>query len=230
MKVLVIGDSRDAVEHIPLCLRLRWPSATMVFADTGAKGIELVKAEPPDLVIADFSLPDMRCVDLVGNIRSFSDVPLTVLIGEGTEMDRAEVLETGADDYIRKPLSASDVLAKTNALLRRARGDGFKPDQASFVGGNLEINFTNRRVIVSGNPVDLTQIEHNLLCQLVRNKGRVLTHQMLLEKVWGTEYIKDTSLVKDHMYRLRKKLQCGGINHQLIISQRGIGYKFIPPT
>ena len=230
MKVLVIGDSRDVVEHIPLCLRLRWPSANIVFAATGSKGIELVKAEAPDLIIVDFSLPDMRCVELVSNIRSFSDVPLTVLIGEGTEMDRAEVLETGADDYIRKPLNASDVMAKTNALLRRARGDGFKPDQESFIGGNLEVNFTNRWVLVSGNPVKLSRIEHNLLCQLVRNKGRVLTHRMLLEKVWGAEYVNDTCLVKDHMYRLRKKLQCGGSNPQLIVSQRGVGYRFIPTT
>ena len=230
MKVLVIGDSPDAVEYIPLCLSLRWPSAIMVFAATGSKGIELVKAEAPDLIIVDFSLTDMRCVELVGNIRSFSDVPLTVLIGEGTEMDRAEVLEAGADDYIRKPLNVSDVMAKTNALLRRARGEDFKPDQASFVSGNLEINFTNRWVLISGNPVNLSRIDHNLLCQLVRNKGKVLTHRMLLEKVWGPEYINNTCLVKDHMYRLRKKLQNAGANYPPIVSQRGAGYKFVPPT
>jgi DNA-binding response OmpR family regulator len=230
MKVLVIGDSRDVVEHIPLCLRLRWPSAILIFAATGSKGIELVKAEAPDLIMVDFSLPDMRCVELVSNIRSFSDVPLTVLVGEATEIDRAEVLEAGADDYIRKPLNASDVMAKTNALLRRARGDGFKPDQESFVGGNLEINFANRRVLVSGNPVNLSRIEHNLLCQLVRSKGRVLTHRTLLEKVWGAEYVNDTSLVKDHIHRLRKKLQSGGSHQQLIANQRGVGYRFIPPA
>ena len=229
MKVLVIGNNRDVMEHIPLCLRLRWPSATIVFSSSGAKGIELAKAEAPDLVIVDFSLPDIRSVELVGNIRSFSDVPLTVLIGKGTEMDRAELLETGADDYIRKPLNASDVVAKINALLRRARGDGFKQDQESFVSGNLEISFTNRWVLVSGNPVKLSRIEHTLICQLVRNKGRVLTHRMLLEKVWGADHINHIYLLKDHVYRLRKKLQNAGTNYLPIVLQRGAGYKFAPP-
>ena len=228
MKVLIIGDTRETVDQIPLCLRLRWPSVIIVFANTGSKGIEMARAEDPDFIMAEFSLSDMRCLDLVKGIRAFSDTPLTVLIGDSTELDRAEVLEAGADDYIRKPFAISDVLAKTNALLRRAQGVGLRSDQSYFVNGNLEINLAEREVLVSGKPIRLTQIENSLLSQLVRNEGRVITHRALLENVWGVEFTNDLSLVKDHMYRLRKKLRSRGGNDRMIISQRGVGYKFVP--
>jgi len=228
MKVLIVGDTRETVDHIPLCLRLRWPSVNIVFANTGSKGVEMVKTEDPDFIMTEFSLTDIRCLDLVKGIRAFSDTPLTVLIGDSTELDRAEVLEAGADDYIRKPFAISDVLAKTNALLRRAQGNSLRSDQSYFVNGNLEINLAEREVLVSGKPIRLTQIENSLLSQLVRNEGRVITHRALLENVWGVEFTNDLSLVKDHMYRLRKKLRSRGGNDRMIISQRGVGYKFVP--
>jgi two-component system KDP operon response regulator KdpE len=117
-----------------------------------------------------------------------------------------------------------------NALLRRARGEGFKPGLQPFVAGNLEINFATRQVFVAGVPVELSPLEYDLLCELVTNEGKVITHRILLEKVWGPEYASDLPLVKDLMYRLRKKLGCGENHCQLIHSERGIGYKFMEPS
>ena len=227
MKVLLIGDDQKVMKHISFSLHLRWPNTTVVSAAVGSRGIELTKAESPDVVMVDFSLPDMSCADLVTRIREFSYVPLIVLMGEESEMDRAELLEAGADEYFVKPFSPTDVQARVNALLRRTRGEGFKPGHLPFVAGNLEINFATRQVFVSGVPVELSPLEYDLLCELVTNEGRVLTHRALLEKVWGPEYVSDLPLVKDLMYRLRKKLGCGENHRQLIRSERGVGYKFM---
>ena len=228
MKVLVIENSQQVLKHISFCLRIRWSNVVIVSAAEACKCIELIETEAPDLVMADFSLPGMRCADLVSHIREFSDVPLIVLMAEGTEVDRAEVLENGADEYIAKPYSPIYLLAKVNALLRRTHRDSFKRDHTDFVSGYLQINFASHLVFISGEPVKLTRIEYDLLCQLARNQGRVLTHCILLEKIWGPEYVGDSRLIKDHVYRLRKKLQRSGDRPQLIISERGIGYRFIP--
>jgi two-component system KDP operon response regulator KdpE len=189
MKVLVIGDD-EVVKNTSFYLQLRWPEVITLSAAEGSKGIELVETEAPDLVMADFSLPDMKGLDLVSQICEFSDVPLIILMGQETETERARVLEVGADDYISKPFSAIDVLAKVNALLRRTHAVGFQRGRLPLVIGDVTINLSTREVFLSGKPVKLTPHEYDLLLQLVRNEGRVLTHRILLEKVWGREYAK----------------------------------------
>src|SRR5512136_245405 len=118
MKVLLVGDDQHVMKHISSSLHSRWPSATVVSTAMGSKGIELVETETPDLVMADFSLPDMRCADLVARIREFSFVPLIVLDGHTTATDRAELLETGADQCFVRPFWPAEVQARVNALLR----------------------------------------------------------------------------------------------------------------
>ena len=225
MKVLVIGQDQEVVKNISFCLQLRWPDAIIVSAAEGSEGIGLVEAEAPDLVMADFSVPDMNGLDLVGKIREFSDVPLIVLAGE-SEMDRAKALEAGADDYITRPFSPIDVLAKVRALLRRAYAVGFQRNHMPFVSGDLTINFAAHEVFLSGQPVKLTPHEYDLLLQLVRSEGKVLTHRTLLDKVWGPEYAEDFSFVKKYIYRLRQKLNDDADHPQMILTERGIGYRF----
>ena len=226
MKVLVIGDN-EVVKNISFYLQLRWPDAIMVSAAEGSKGIELVEAEAPDLVMADFSLPDMNGLELVGNVCEFSNVPVIILVGQETEMERARVLEVGADDYITKPFSAIDVLAKVNALLRRTHAVGFQRGRMPLVSGDLTISLSTREVFLSGKPVKLTPHEYDLLLQLVRNEGRVLTHRMLLEKVWGPEYAEDCGFIKKYIYCLRQKLSNDAAHPGRIVTERGVGYKFI---
>jgi two-component system KDP operon response regulator KdpE len=138
MKVLLVGDDPYMMKDVSSSLRSGWPDAVFTSAAMGSKGIDLVEAETPDLVMADFCLPDMRCVDLVARIRQFSHVPLIVLDGEATPMDRAELLEAGADRCFVKPYWPAEIQARVKALVRRTGRDSFKPSPVPFAGGNRE--------------------------------------------------------------------------------------------
>ena len=227
MIVLLIEDNQQVVRDLSFCLRVRYPEAIIVSADEGSKGIEMVETESPDLAMVDSSLPDMDTLDLISKIREFSDVPLIILTEGETDMDRARGLEMGADEYVTKPFSPIELLARVRALLRRTERIGFKRERLLSMGSELTINFSTHEVLVSGKQVKLTPIEYSLLSELVRNEGRVLTHHALLEKVWGSEYTNDPSFVKKYIYRLRSKLEPDARDPQLLLTERGIGYRFI---
>ena len=227
MKVLVIGD--NGAKDISFYLQLRWQNAIVLSAIDGATGIELVEAEAPDLVMADFCLPDMSGLDLVAKVREFSDVPLVITMDHEIGMDRSKVLEAGADDYITKPFSPVDLLAKVNALFRRTYATGFGRDHQPLVSGDLTITSSTREVLLSGESIKLTPHEYNLLLHLVRNEGRVLTHRTLLAKVWGAEYADDSGIVKKYICCLRHKLGEDAHHPRMILSERGLGYKFVRP-
>ncbi len=229
MKVLLIEHNQQVVRDISFCLQVRYPEAIVVSVAEGPKGIELVETEAPDLVMVDSFLPDIDILDLISQIREFSDVPLIILSEAETDMDRARGLEAGADEYVTKPFSPIEFLAKVKALLRRTQGLGFKPERSISIGDKLTINFTTHEVFLSGKLVKLTPIEYDLLSELVRNEGRVLTHRLLLEKVWGSEYVNDYSFVKKYIYHLRSKLEPDAKKPQMLLIERGIGYKFVRP-
>ena len=226
MKVLVVEDNQQVVRDVSFCLNVRYPDVTVLSVTEGARGIELIETESPDLVMVASSLPDMETLEVVSKIREFSDVPLMVLSEEETDLERAKVLEMGADEYIAKPFSPIELLAKVRALLRRVQGLGFKSERLVSIGNEIAINFATRELFVSGKRVNLTPTEYHLLTELVRNEGRVVTHNVLLEKVWGSEYINDPSFVKKYVYRLRSKIEPDVKKPQMLITERGIGYKF----
>lgn len=227
MKTLVITDSKEIVQDISLCLRLRWPEVTVVSVIEGSKGVELVETELPDVVILDFDLLGGGSFDVVSEIRLFSDVPMVVLSATDNERDKVRALEMGADEYIVKPFSPVDFLARVNALLRRAGMPELRQGyQSPFVRGNLRVDFATREVFVSGRPVSLTPTEYSLLSCFVRNEARIVTHDTLLNKVWGPEYAGDRSLLKKYISRLRMKL-CSADNTRMILPERGVGYKFV---
>ncbi|MFH1032796.1 MAG: response regulator transcription factor [Chloroflexota bacterium] len=229
MKVLVIEDDKKVVSDIILCLRLRYPDAVVVSAAEGGVGVDRIEAEAPDLVMVDSSLPDADILSLITRIREFSNVPLFVLSESETDMDRARGWEAGADEYIIKPFSPIELLATVQALLRRTRGIGFKPERLIFLNGELTINFSSHEVVRSGTPVKLTPTEYKLLSELIRNEGKVITHNALLEKVWGSEYTGDYGFVKKYIYRLRFKLESDARKPRMLLAERGIGYKFVKP-
>lgn len=229
MKALVITSSNDIVQTISLSIGLRWPEATLLSVTGGSRGTELVETELPDIVILDLDLPTGSSFEVLGEVRLFSDVPIVVLAAADSEMDKVRALEMGADECIGKPFSPLDFLARVKALLRRAGMPELKQGSRSpFVSGNLTIDFATYEVFVSGDLVHLTPTEFNLLCYLVRNQGRVLSHDTLLEKLWGSEYIGDRSLLKKYMSRLRIKLDANSSGTSgAILSARGVGYKFL---
>lgn len=227
MKVLVIEDSPEIVDAVSMCFELRWPDSEVMSTDKGRRGITMVKDNPPDVVILDLGLPDLDGFEVLKEIRYFSNVPVAILTVRDAEVDKVRGLELGADDYITKPFSHLELLARVRAILRRTQIPEHGTKQKILSSSNLVIDFISRTVTVNKQPVRLTPTEYNLLYYLALNSNTVLTRQALLEKVWGEEYIDSPEYLKVYIQRLRNKIEEDPSNPQLIISERGIGYKFL---
>jgi two-component system KDP operon response regulator KdpE len=229
VKVLVVEEEKQVIKDIAFCLAVRYPQSIVVSSSKWQKGINLIENELPDLIIISSSLHDIDANDLINKIRQYSDAPLLVLIEGASDIDRAIVLEAGADDYIPKPFSPIELLARVTALLRRTYHLGFKQAH-SLCAGKLTINFNTREVFLSDQRIRLTPREYSLLLELVQNEGRVLPNSLLLEKVWGSEYTADSTFIKKYIYRLRCKLEQDPENPQMLLSEWGIGYRFVRPV
>ncbi|MBI4288250.1 MAG: response regulator transcription factor [Chloroflexi bacterium] len=226
MKFLVIDDAPDVVEAVSLCLELRYPGATFLSAGDGKTGLELAKKEETDLIILDIGLPDSDGFEVCRQIRATSQVPIIMLTVRDRDVDVARGLAVGADDYITKPFSHIEFLARVQAVLRRSKStDG--ASEGTFTAGDLTVNYDTREVWLKGDKVRLTATEFRLLYQLVHNAGRVLTHQELLVKVWGQEFTTKTGYLKVHVQHLRQKLGDSASSPRLILTEPGVGYRFV---
>jgi len=230
MKVLLVEDSREIQEAITLIFELHWPGSEVLISSEGMPGITKTEEESPDVVILDLGLPDIDGFKVLKGIRDFSDVPVIILTVRGDEIDKVRGLELGADDYIVKPFSHMELLARVRAVLRRSHIPELKEVDKPVMLPNLTIDFTTRTVTRDGRKIKLTPTEFNLLKCLVRNEGKILTHYALLTKVWGEEYTDSTEYLKVYVQRLRDKLEEDPTHPKMLISERGVGYKFIKPT
>ncbi len=226
MRILVIDDEPDVIEVVNLCFSLRWPDAEVSSANNGDDGIKFVEQEPPDLVLLDIVLPGMDGFQVCQEIRQISDVAIIMLSGRDAEVDKVRGLEMGADDYITKPFSHLELLARVRAVLRRYHNQLPTVGEV-FESGDLRIDYASRQVLVRGQQVRLTPTEYSLLFHLTRNAGRVLPHHTLLAKVWGREYTDEIDYLKVYIRRLRQKLEGDPETLGHIISERGVGYKFV---
>ncbi len=230
MKVLVIEDDPSIIEVVSLCFQLRWSGTSVVSAENGNKGIELVETESPDVVILDIGLPDMDGYTVLKEVRRFSDVPVIMLTVRGEDTDVAKGLELGADDYITKPFSHIELIARVQAVMRRAQGLAVTDEEKPFVSGRLSVDFSRNEVLVNGEAIKLTSTERKLLYHLIRNEGRILSHESLLTKVWGDTYVDARDLLRVHIQHLRQKLEDNAETPNIIVTEHGIGYKFIRPA
>ncbi len=258
MEVLVIDDAPELVEVVSMCFEMRWPNSTIIPAGTAAEGVRLARTASPDVIILDIGLPDKDGFQVCREIRSFSDVPIIILTVRSDDQDAVKGLEWGADDYITKPFSYIQFLARVQAVIRRHRADPLSKAARPFVTKELTIHFDTREVMVRGRPVKLTNKEYNLLFHLVKNAGRPMSANLLLTQVWGPQYgdtppqqelrrdpndpegvllvpvgghaAKSTKyLLKVHIQHLRRKIERDPSNPQMILTERGVGYKFVPP-
>jgi two-component system KDP operon response regulator KdpE len=225
MKALVIDDDPEISEVIRLAFSVGWPEATVVSCAKGYDGIEMVETHDPDVVILDILLPDMSGLDVLKEIRSFSGVPVIIVSVKVEEMERVKGLEAGADDYVCKPFSYLELLARVRAVLRRGGMDEDAGSPSAVEASGLRVNFKSQEVILGGVEIKLTPTEYRLLCQLVMNRGKPVSHQSLIEKVWGQEYLNTPSVLKVHIHRLRQKLR-GNCEDNLIITVPRRGYRF----
>jgi len=228
MKALLIEDDPRIQEIISVYLKARWPELEVISTSDGEKGIELSESRKPDIIILDLNLPDMDGFEVLREIRSYSLVPIIILTVRGEEEDIVEGLEQGADDYMVKPFRAAELLARTQAVLRRALLPELKSEPPLNLG-ELTIDPGKRKVVLKGKDIKLSPTEYNLLYLLARNEGRVLTHKLLLTKVWGEEYLDSPHYLKVYAQRLRDKLEEDPQNPRLILTQKGVGYMLVKP-
>jgi two-component system, OmpR family, KDP operon response regulator KdpE len=226
MKILVVDDAPDVIEAVTVNFSLQWPAAEVIGAYDGEAALALVDREHPDLVLLDIAMPGLDGFQTLRQLREFSDVPVVMLTARDSVVDKVKGLEGGADDYITKPFDHLELLARVRAVLRRLDMPQPTTRAPSFVCQGLTIDFASRRVTLNGDPVTLTPIEYKLLYHLVRNAGSVLRHSTLLAKVWGREYTEETDYLRVYVRRLRRKLEEDPEQPLLILTERGVGYRF----
>ena len=221
MKVLIVEDHPDIVEILEICLVIRWPGTDVLAVDNGLAVARTVRCQNPDLVLLDLGLPGMDGLDALNNLRTFSSVPVIILTARDDQTARVKGLESGADDYIVKPFSHTEFLARVNAVMRRSDSH---VNSEVVVAEKFNIDFDSETVSIDGQIVRLTPTEWNLLSFLARNEGRVISHNVIAVNAWGTEYI-DEAAIKMCIHRLRMKLGDDPKSPSLIQSHRGRGYQ-----
>ena len=220
-KILLIDDEPSIVNLVSAYLR---PEGYEVYtAADGPAGLKAARAYKPDVIVLDIMLPGMDGVQLLTNLRRESNVYVIMLTARTEETDKIVGLSVGADDYVTKPFSPRELVARIKAALRRLQtGAGSGPESEVLAFRRLRMDVGARQVSVDEHPVELTAIEFDLLKALAENRGRVLTREQLLEKVWGYDYFGDTRVVDVHLGHVRQKLG----DESFIVTVRGVGYRF----
>jgi two-component system KDP operon response regulator KdpE len=219
-RVLVIDDE----ETIRRFLRVTLSSQgyTVIEQSSGQGGISSTATEKPDVVILDLGLPDIDGIEVIKLIRQWTQIPIIILSVRGSESDKIEALDAGADDYLTKPFGVGELLARLRAAVRRSASIDNEPVIAI---GNLRADLSKRLVMVSGQVIQLTPNEYELLRVLITDAGKVLTHRHLLRTVWGAEYGDELHMLHVNISNLRHKIEADPARPELIITEPGVGYR-----
>ena len=224
-RILVVDDEKGLVKLIRL--NLEHDGFEVFEANNGAQAMDRLRAVIPDLVLLDVMMPDLDGFQVLRMIREVGSTPVIMLTAKGEENDKVRGLELGADDYVTKPFSPRELTSRIRAVLRR----GSFADQTDTgkidVDGRLQIDFDRHEVWVDGELVQLRPTEYRLLYHLVKNAGWVLTHDQILSKVWGYEYEDEPHYVRLYINYLRKKIEKDPANPRYILTERGVGYRFV---
>lgn len=226
MRILVVDDEPDVVKVVRMSFQVQEPTWEVLEAYDGQEALAVFEREHPDLVLLDIMMPEMSGFDVLKELRLFSDGPVIMLTAKGDEIAKVMGLNLGADDYITKPFSHLELLARVKAVLRRVQGVPLA-HELPFTSGDIHVDFERRQVTVRGQPVSLTATEYRLLYHLVRNAGQILTHETLLARVWGREYTDEIDYLKVYVSRLRNKVERDPRDPQYIITEYGVGYGFV---
>ncbi len=224
--VLVVDDEPQILRALRINLRVRHYDVQV--AANGAQALELAAKHPPDLVILDLGLPDLDGVEVIQGLRGWTDAPIIVLSGRADSSDKVEALDAGADDYVTKPFSMDELLARMRAVSRRQGADGDDLPQVRI--GDLVVDLAAKRVIrgPDGPDVRLTPTEWHLLEVLLRSPGKLLSQQQLLAEVWGPGYSDATGNLRLYMAQLRRKLEPDPARPRWLLTEPGMGYRFQP--
>lgn len=222
-----------AADDDPQLLRLVTKNLELSGYDTisaidGQQALDLIEARSPDLALLDLMMPKLDGFTVCERVREFSSMPIIILTARGQDQDKIRGLDVGADDYLTKPFSVDELLARVRAVLRRSQintttetGRGL---QTTATVGDLSIDYAQHRVSIGGRDVDLTPVEYRTLAYLMQNAGRIVTQDLLLEHVWGEEYVGESHLLQVNVNRLRRKIEPDPARPRYILTKTGVGY------
>lgn len=226
--ILLVDDDPQLIKLV--LTNLKSVGYAVIVANDAHTALELFYREMPDLLILDIMLPGVDGYELCQRIREFASIPIIMLTAKVEDEDKVRGLKLGADDYITKPFNVQELLARIEAVLRRARPSEEANTPRSFTGGDISVDFFQRRVTVREKEVTLTLTEYKLLSHLVTNAGRIMLHRELLTKVWGPEYQNELDYLRAYIRHLRRKIEDDPHQPRYILSKPGIGYIFVSPT
>jgi two-component system KDP operon response regulator KdpE len=226
-RILVIEDDRPIRRFLEAALTNA--GYDVVEAESGKMGLNHVLARVPDLVVLDLGLPDMDGMQVITQVREWSQVPIVILSARGREDDKVQALNAGADDYLTKPFGVPELLARIKVALRHAAAlrPGGAEETSCFQVGELAVDLAARRVLVRQSEVHLTPLEYRLLTTLVRSAGKVLTHGYLLQEVWGPGYSGQTHYPRMFVASLRRKIEDDPAEPRYILTEQGVGYRLV---
>ena len=225
--VLVVED--DVPVRNLMITTLKTHDYKYLTAANGSEAILLASSHNPDVVFLDLGLPDMDGIDVIRQIRSWSNMPVIVISARSDDADKIEALDTGADDYLTKPFSVDELLARLRVTVRRLSliSSGGSADGAVYINGSLKIDYSAGCAFLNGQELKLTPIEYKLLCLLAKHTGKVLTHTYITQQIWGRSWDKDIASLRVFMVNLRKKLDSAPDAPQFIQTHVGIGYRML---
>lgn len=224
--ILVVEDDAPIRNLITTTLKLNnYPN---IVAMNGSTAMLQVTSQNPDIILLDLGLPDMDGIDIIKNVRTWSNVPIIVISARGDDKDKIEALDAGADDYLTKPFSVDELLARIRVTQRRLMLiQDNSMDNSVFINGGLKIDYVAGTVFLNGSEIHTTPIEYKLLCILAQNVGKVLTHTYIMQNVWGNTWENDVASLRVFMVTLRKKLESTPGSPQFIQTHVGIGYRML---
>jgi two-component system KDP operon response regulator KdpE len=224
--ILVVDDEPRIISMIRMNLELE--GHRVIEAHNGIDALEQIRTKLPDLVLLDVMMPELDGFETLKMLREFSSIPVIMLTAKGEENDKVYGLELGADDYVTKPFAPRELSSRIKAVLRRAELPSSTPDKAVLrIDDRLEVDFNRREVLVKGERVKLRPTEYRLLYHLIENAGWTVPHDQLLAKVWGYEYRDEAHYVRLYINYLREKIEEDPSNPRYILTERGVGYRFI---
>jgi two-component system KDP operon response regulator KdpE len=194
-------------------------------AESGEQALRLAVQQPPDLVVLDLGLPDMDGQEVLKQLREWLHAPIVVLSARDQEAQKVMALDSGADDYLCKPFSTGELLARIRVALRHAARSNGDKESSTFEAGDLKVDRSARRVFVRAEEIHLTPLEYKLLSELIRHAGKVLTHRHLLKEVWGPHHLQETHYLRVFMASLRRKVEADPAEPKLLLTEPGVGYR-----
>ncbi len=221
---LIVEDDKQIRSFISFSLKTQ--EYRSIEVGNGKEAMRAIVTQKPDVIILDLGLPDMDGLEVIKQVRTFSDMPIVVVSARDQDKEKIEALDAGADDYLTKPFSINELLARLRVILRHSK-KSTNPVPESYEVGDLEINLEKHIVLLHNNEVHLTPMEFKILALLVKNSGKVLTHSYILKEVWGDYLESDAQSLRVFMANIRRKLEKDPTNPRYIITEVGIGYRFV---